>query len=117
MGALFLYRLPHLETIQLYRVALPPQDPLSLDQYLTHHNRNRYNRAPAIVPDPDLGPGASDADDDVRDLIIPWRKHCRDLREIQFEENSVWRRAFDGDEWCKRLLEPAPRAVTDQHYV
>ena len=33
---------------------------------------------------------------------MPWRKHCPELREVRFTEEYAWRRAFDGDVWCKR---------------
>lgn len=44
-------------------------------------------------------------DEDFADFLAAWRKHCRALREVQFVSQSVWRRAFDGDIWCKRRLD------------
>jgi hypothetical protein len=45
-----------------------------------------------------------DAYEDLKELIVAWRKHCRNLREVQLVGWFVWRRAFDGDDWCERVL-------------
>lgn len=50
------------------------------------------------------GPQASSDDDEVCGLIVPWHKYARQLREVQFVEDAVWRRAWDGDVWCKRNI-------------
>lgn len=42
---------------------------------------------------------------ELRNLILAWRKYCRNLREVQFICGFAWRRAYDGDEWIKRVFE------------
>lgn len=75
-------------------------------EYLAHSSILRHGRArgaAACVPAPQ-GPQASRDDEEVRDLIVPWRKYAAQLREVQFVEDAVWRRAWDGDMWCKRRI-------------
>jgi hypothetical protein len=47
---------------------------------------------------------ASSDDEEVCGLIVPWHKYAKQLREVQFVEDAVWRRASDGDAWCKRSI-------------
>lgn len=94
LGSQFLYRFPLMESLQLYQttaIQAPPESTLfnqpAMPSFFTRQQ----------------GPGSAN-DEDVKELIVPWRKHSRHLREVQFMEGFVWRRAHDGDQWCKRNL-------------
>ncbi|RDB18723.1 hypothetical protein Hypma_014648 [Hypsizygus marmoreus] len=98
LGAQFLYRFPRLETLHIYQ-AQPPAPPPSLFE---------NDRAAGPSRPRSRGPQADPRDQEVKELILPWKRHCPYLREVQVVEDSVWRRAFDGDEWCKRPLQSDP---------
>lgn len=104
MGAQYLYRFPHLEILHIHQAA--PPGPVVYER-TPSPDRLALVALAKLFPK-DQGPGAG-PDDAVKDLIIPWRKHCPRLREIQFVQGYVWRRAFDGDEWCKRRTAPPDR--------
>lgn len=77
-------------------------------EYLAHssilrHGRSHSRCSSTYVP-LSQGPQASHEDEEVRDLIVPWRRYAKELREVQFVEDAVWRRAWDGDMWCKRSI-------------
>lgn len=44
----------------------------------------------------------ADDDGEVKASLNAWKKACPNLTEVQLTEKFVWRRAFSGDEWCKR---------------
>lgn len=78
-------------------------------EYLTRAAVFRRRRSDSDANPPPFvtmsqGPQASSDDIEVSGLIVPWRKHARQLREVQFVEDAVWRRAWDGDVWCKRSI-------------
>lgn len=98
LGSQFLHRFPLMESLQLYQPGFP------VPTILQSQAESPSSDDSGVADDPrDQGPGSAN-DEDVKELIIPWQRHCRYLREVQFVEGIVWRRAFDGDEWCKRRL-------------
>ena len=66
-------------------------------------HRRLPSNPPPVLPPPQ-GPQASSDDEEVSGLIVPWHRYARQLREVQFVEDAVWRRAWDGDVWCKRSV-------------
>ncbi|KAF8654886.1 hypothetical protein AX16_003315 [Volvariella volvacea WC 439] len=44
-------------------------------------------------------------DQEFKDFMLSWNKHCRKLIEVQFVPGVVWRRCGEGDEWCKRMVD------------
>jgi hypothetical protein len=103
LGSQFLYRLPQLHTLQIYNDIPISSSVISFDPIHPQHT----DSLPLWVTDhePDLGPTGDDVFEDIKELIVAWRKHCRNLREVQLVGGVVWRRAFDGDEWSQRVLE------------
>src|SRR6516164_8974133 len=79
-----------------------PSQPNHVLRSHTSQNVPSMNFAASIISM--QGPQASPDDEEVKGLIVPWRKHARMLREVQFVEGAVWRRAWDGDVWCKRYI-------------
>lgn len=53
----------------------------------------------------DLGPGAAEDDDEVRELIVGWQKGNPSMREVKFAKGCLWRRAGEGDVWTRREVE------------
>ncbi|KAF8878773.1 hypothetical protein BD779DRAFT_1474670 [Infundibulicybe gibba] len=105
LGPQFLSRLPHLEVLHLLR----PASAAFAFLLRSGDTQTTFQRQPSTpIPDSDLGPGDG-PDVEVRELILPWTKTCRRLTEVQFVPNFVWKRAFDGDEWCKRSITPPDR--------
>jgi len=105
MGSQFLYRLPELHTVQIYNprtdygVHLTPVEiaPLCSFPSPSPHLASHTNQS-AI-------PNISQEDIELKDLILAWNKSCKNLREVQLVKVSVWRRAFEGDDWCNRVVE------------
>ncbi|KAG6864916.1 hypothetical protein C0991_006404 [Blastosporella zonata] len=98
LGALFLYRLPSLESLEIYRVAFPPVTITSTGGI--RFNDNLISRPSKATP--------VDDDDFVKVALNAWRKWCPLLRTVQLAKSSIWRRSLDGDEWCKRKLPTPP---------
>jgi len=103
MGSQFLYRLPDLHTVQIYKPMIDQTPiPMSLDAIASFTFPPPY--FPNYIKRLDK-PTISLEDMDLEDLILAWNKSCRKLREVQLVRTSAWRRAFEGDVWCKRVVE------------
>ncbi|KAG6864917.1 hypothetical protein C0991_006405 [Blastosporella zonata] len=98
LGALFLYHLPDLESLEIYRAVFPRVKITSFGGVAFEHIVTKIS-SPEVTP----------VDDDgfVKVALDAWRKSCPLLRTVQLTKTSIWRRSFDGDEWCKREL-PTP---------
>ena len=81
IGPHYLYRLPHLHTAHIF--AAPA------------HGRPDHPRC--------LYDGTyADVQEELRNLVIPWNRYCRGLREVQLHAGYVMRRAYEGDRWQMR---------------
>ncbi|KAF5380004.1 hypothetical protein D9615_006254 [Tricholomella constricta] len=107
LGARFLYRFPQLETLQLYQIPSPSPDAGD------HHASplSRVKQIPHIEVLPRNAP--ADDDDAVKEFLSAWRRSCPSLRQVQLTERFVWRRAFNGDEWCKRPAIPSASKISE----
>ena len=38
---------------------------------------------------------------DAHECMISWDKYSPKLREVRLVDTSIWRRAGDGDGWCR----------------
>ena len=41
-------------------------------------------------------------EEELRNLVIPWNRYCKSLREVQLHPGYVMRREFEGDRWKMR---------------
>ena len=79
IGPHFLTRLPHLQTFQTYQV--------QKGIYIENH--------PAYLFDPTY----ETIEDEMRDLVIPWNRYCRELREVQVDAGWRMVRGWEGGRW------------------
>ncbi|GLB39427.1 hypothetical protein LshimejAT787_0605890 [Lyophyllum shimeji] len=105
LGSVFLNKFPLLGTLLIFRTAPYLQPPAMTDQY-SEYGTDRISR-PAAAQDASPVPVPVDDDEEVKSSLNAWRKPCPLLRQVQLTDGFIWRRAFSGDEWCKRALPPA----------
>ena len=41
-------------------------------------------------------------EEELQNLVIPWNRYCKGLREVQLHAGYVMRREFEGDRWKMR---------------
>lgn len=77
-GPLFLYRLQHLQCAQIFAMPLGarPEHPAHL-----------------------FDPTYDTVEEELRNLVIPWNRFCRNLREVQLHAGYAMCRAYDGGAW------------------
>ncbi|KAJ8472361.1 hypothetical protein ONZ45_g16680 [Pleurotus djamor] len=106
MAHRFLFNFPKLETVRVFK-------PVLLREINQHMGQSRHlDREIYTIHDDSLGPGAAD-EEDVKELIMTWKKPCPTLKEIQFEYKSVWKKSPDGSGWVKKSLNDTLLKVTE----
>ncbi|KAJ7600554.1 hypothetical protein C8J56DRAFT_1156896 [Mycena floridula] len=104
LGPQYLTRLPCIESVHIYNTLEPIPRPKEQSPSRSNTWISIRREKPSLVVSLDysreLGPSGDD--EEVQDLLIPWKRYCKTLREVRFTRDFVWRRAFDGDAWCKR---------------
>ncbi|KAI0073230.1 hypothetical protein K474DRAFT_1649839 [Panus rudis PR-1116 ss-1] len=90
-GPLFLSRLPDLHTFQCYEAPHPSG----------HSDPYMPDPRPSDDPDhPYLFDNTWDSiESEMRDLLIPWNRFCKSLREVQLCRKWKMRRTYDGGRW------------------
>ena len=76
LGPLFLNRLPHLHTVQVYET---PQG---------------QNNAVPTYPDYLFDRSFNSIEEEMRDLVLPWNRFCTNLKEVQL--SAGWKMARMG---------------------
>ena len=91
IGPHFLSRLPRLRIFQTYQV-----------------QKGIYTSHPSHLFDPTY----DTIQDEMKDLVIPWNRFCRGLKEVQL--HAGWRllRGFDGGKWRVEKV----REVADEDF-
>ena len=77
-GPHFLYRLEHLQSAQIYAMPSGP---------IPEHPPHLFD------------PTYETVEEELRNLVIPWNRFCRELREVQLHAGYGMRRAYDGGMW------------------
>ena len=77
-GPHFLYRLEHLQVAQIYAASssTKPDHPAHL-----------------------FDPTYESVEEELQNLVIPWNRFCRNLREVQLHAGYAMRRTFEGGLW------------------
>ncbi|KII92570.1 hypothetical protein PLICRDRAFT_122665 [Plicaturopsis crispa FD-325 SS-3] len=104
LGSQFLFRLPQLRELVLYSSSAPSVSHL-LGPPVPDYVLDTNGVPLAIDWGSDDEYGDADPEDEVRELVVAWRRHCPNLREVQLVKDFIWRRENDGDAWTKRSYE------------
>ena len=81
IGPHLLCRLEHLHTAHIYAAATTPRP---------DHPRYLFDSTFDSV------------EEELQNLVIPWNRYCKKLREVQLHAGYVMRRAYEGDRWQMR---------------
>ncbi|KIP01770.1 hypothetical protein PHLGIDRAFT_123068 [Phlebiopsis gigantea 11061_1 CR5-6] len=82
IGPHYLYRLKHLHTAHIFATPSNGGKP--------DHPKFLYDNTYA------------DVEEELQNLVIPWNRYCKSLREVQLHAGYAMRRAYEGDGWKMR---------------
>ncbi|KAF8056542.1 hypothetical protein FPV67DRAFT_1530351 [Lyophyllum atratum] len=102
LGSLFLNKFPALEILQIYRKLPKLPSVAEFEEPIYRSTRGVARASSTRAP--------ADDEEEVIRCLNAWRKPCPLLRQVQLTDGFIWRRAFSGDEWCKRPSPPVSKA-------